>query len=241
MNKIDKCIKLNFAMVENEIGFLCVLGSAMIFCAVSPTMFFFIPIAAAVLMVFLIKMYKKLFYTSIYGETAPLYQSLPVTVEDMVISRIFTAGTGLLLAYAVTNILCILLALIVDLYDSILDLLIEISEINPDISNIGALLALALIKSALALYRQSAFVFMVIVLYNSFPQRRRTRSIKVLAFVIAGAAHLAVENFDNLMELIGAEQAALWIPAVCIVLDIFLIVVFYRITVKKLKTKYSLN
>lgn len=241
MNRLGKCIKLNFAMVENEIGFLCVLGSAIIFCAVSGTMFFAVPIAAVILVVFLIKMYKKLFYTSIYGETATLYQSLPVSVEDMVISRIFTAGTGLLMAYAVTNILCILWALIVDLYDSILDLLIEISGINPDASNIGALLALALIKSALALYRQSAFVFMVIALYNSFPQRHRTRSIKVLAFVIAGAAYIALENFDNLMKLIGAEQADLWIPAICIALDIFLTVMFYRITVKKLKTKYALN
>lgn len=241
MNRLGKCIKLNFGMVENEIAIICVMGGSMLFCALGFALIFIVLILAVVLVVFLVKMYKKLFYTSIYGETAPMYQSLPVPVEDMVLSKIFTAGTGLLMSYATTNILCILVAVIVHLYDSVWDLLIETAEINPDASNIGVLLILELIKFVFAIYRQSVFVFMAVVLYNSLLKKRKKGSTKVLIFAIAGVVHFGIISLDKLLGLLGAEPTAIWIPAVCIVLDIFLTVVFYRITVKLLKEKYALN
>lgn len=92
-----------------------------------------------------------------------------------------------------------------------------------------------------SLYRQSAYILMAVVIYNSLAPKRRNEWTRVLAFVIAGAGHIAISSLDDIVRLAGLEATALLIPAVCILFDIVLTVVFYRITVNKLETRYALS
>ena len=56
MNRLDKCIKINFRMVSNEIGIMCVDGGAMCLCFLSLIMLIIIPVLAIVHLVFTVKM-----------------------------------------------------------------------------------------------------------------------------------------------------------------------------------------
>ena len=240
MSRLDKCIKLNFGMVENEIGIMCVMAMGTILCGLGLTLLILIPVLAVVQVVFVVKMYKKLYYTSLYGETAALYQSIPVSVEEMAVSRIFTAGTALLMANIVT-VLCFVITMMGTLAGSIFNLMLDIADIDWGDFSLESLLPLTFLAFVSSIYRQSAYILAVVVIYNSLPEVRRKEGAKLITFLIAGVIHVALGSMDNLLELLGAEQADLWVPAVCILFDIVLTVVFYRITVKLLKEKYALN
>ena len=67
-------------MVENEIGIICIMAGASFLCLMGLLLVLIIPVLAAVQCIFVVKMYKKLFYTSLYGETALLYQAFPVSM-----------------------------------------------------------------------------------------------------------------------------------------------------------------
>lgn len=240
MNRLDKCIKLNFGMVENEIGIMCVMAMGIILCGLGLTLLILIPVLAVVQVVFVVKMYKKLYYTSLYGETAALYQSIPVSVEEMAVSRIFTAGTALLMANIVT-VLCFVITMMGTLAGSIFNLMLDIADIDWGDFSLESLLPLTFLAFVSSIYRQSAYILAVVVIYNSLPEVRRKEGAKLITFLIAGAIHVALGSMDKLLELLGAGQTDLWVPAVCMVLDVVLTVVFYRITVKLLKEKYALN
>lgn len=240
MSRLDKCIKLNFGMVENEIGIICVMAMGTILCGLGLTLLILIPVLAVVQVVFVVKMYKKLYYTSLYGETAALYQSIPVSVEEMAVSRIFTAGTALLMANIVT-VLCFVITMMGTLAGSIFNLMLDIADIDWGDFSLESLLPLTFLAFVSSIYRQSAYILAVVVIYNSLPEVRRKEGAKLITFLIAGVIHVALGSMDKLLELLGAEQADLWVPAVCILFDIVLTVVFYRITVKLLKEKYALN
>lgn len=240
MSRLDKCIKLNFGMVENEIDIICVMAMGTILCGLGLTLLILIPVLAVVQVVFVVKMYKKLYYTSLYGETAALYQSIPVSVEEMAVSRIFTAGTALLMANIVT-VLCFVITMMGTLAGSIFNLMLDIANIDWGDFSLESLLPLTFLAFVSSIYRQSAYILAVVVIYNSLPEVRRKEGAKLITFLIAGVIHVALGSMDNLLELLGAEQADLWVPAACILFDIVLTVVFYRVTVKLLKEKYALN
>ena len=241
MSMLDKCIKVNFTMVENEIGIICIMAGASFLCLMGLLLVLIIPVLAAVQCIFVVKMYKKLFYTSLYGETALLSQSLPVSVEEMAVSRIFTAGTGLLMANVVTAV-CLIIVINTGLMaGSVADVISGVTGIYFEGFLYGPRLQLIFLALTASMYRQGAFVLMAIVLYHSLPERRRTEWSRVLAFAVGIGVHIAICSIDDMLELLGAEQADLWVPAICMVLDVVLTVVFYRITVKLLKDKYALN
>ena len=242
MNRLDRCIKLDFGMVQNEIGIMCVAaGGGIILSGLSLVLLLAVPVLLIVQIVFMIKMYKKLFYTSLYGETAAFYQSLPITTEEMTAGRIFTAGTGLLMANIVSIICLIIVVNTIGIASDLLEIYIDIAGKAGQNVFSGRLLPATFLASTVSMYRQSAFILMAVVIYNSLPQRRRTDWTKVFAFVIGGAIHFAISSLGGLMEFLGAEPSALWVPAICAVFDMVLTVLFYRITVSRLKERYALS
>ena len=65
MNRLDRCIKLDFGMVQNEIGIMCVAaGGGIILSGLSLVLLLAVPVLLIVQIVFMIKMYKKLFFHS---------------------------------------------------------------------------------------------------------------------------------------------------------------------------------
>ena len=241
MNRLDKCIKINFRMVSNEIGIMCVAGGAMCLCFLSLIMLIIIPVLAIVQLVFTVKMYEKLFYTGLYGETALLYQSLPVTWEEMTVSKIFTAGTGNLMAQLVTFICMAAGAGLSSFGEEFADIFFKAWSMTLETSGFQTLVPLNLLAAAASIYRMSAFILMAIVLYNSRPAGKRGDWSRVAAFVIGGAVHVAISSIDDLLHFLGAPMTSLWVPVLCMAIDIVLTVVFYRVTVRKLYTCYALN
>ena len=107
MSKLDYCIKMQFKMTVGE--FLTV--GLMLFVAVLPWIYMgfggsgYVGIwlvgmpglVAGLSLSFLVL--RKIFVRSVYTSSSALYQSLPLTAADLVISKIFTAGIFLLLAF----------------------------------------------------------------------------------------------------------------------------------------------
>ena len=91
MNNIDKYIKLNLSLVKGDlIGLVC--------CSVFASLGIFLPSLAIVALVLLvviivlvIRIYVKLFEKTLFKEEAVLYQSLPVSTEEIIVAKTFVA------------------------------------------------------------------------------------------------------------------------------------------------------
>ena len=91
MNNIDKYIKLNLSLVKGDlIGLVC--------CSVFASLGVFLPSLAIVALVLLvviivlvIRIYVKLFEKTLFKEEAVLYQSLPVSTEEIIVAKTFVA------------------------------------------------------------------------------------------------------------------------------------------------------
>ncbi|MGN1334467.1 MAG: hypothetical protein ACI4U1_05060 [Anaerovoracaceae bacterium] len=241
MTRLDKCIKLNFQMVENDIGIMCVMAGTALICVLGIITLVLSPLLAVVQVIFAVKMYKKLFYTSLYGETAAFYQSIPASAEEVAASKIFTAGTGLLMSNVISIICLIIVWNSGSIAGDLMQTLMDVADADMKSFLSAEFLILKFLALTSSLYRQSAYILMAVVIYNSFAPKRRNEWTRVLAFVIAGAGHIAISSLDDILRLAGLEANALLIPAACIALDIMLTVLFYRITVNKLETKYALS
>ncbi len=108
MSKLDYCIRMQFRMIAGELvaaGFLLVMAGLFLsyggFFGGSGYPFMWkigIPcLIAEVLLAF--SVLRKLFIRSVYGSSAGLYQSLPLSAGDLGLSKIFAAGTFMLAAF----------------------------------------------------------------------------------------------------------------------------------------------
>ena len=241
MTRLDKCIKLNFQMVGNDIGIMCVMAGTVLICVLGIITLVLSPLLAVVQVIFAVKMYKKLFYTSLYGQTAAFYQSIPAAAEEVAASKIFTAGTGLLMSNVISIICLIIVWFSGSIAGDLMQTLMDAADADIKAFLSAEFLILKFLALTSSLYRQSAYILMAVVIYNSLAPKRRNEWTRVLAFVIAGAGHIAISSLDDILRLAGLEATALLIPAACILFDIVLTVVFYRITVNKLETRYALS
>ena len=107
MNKLDYCIKTQFRMIAAELAvtlfmlFLTVIflsyggfggeGYGLMKAIGRPGLVTGILLSFSAL--------RKLYVRSVYGASSGLYQALPVTAEEQITSKIFTAGVLLLLAF----------------------------------------------------------------------------------------------------------------------------------------------
>lgn len=100
MNNIDKYIKLNFSFIKGEmVGLFC--------CAVMFFVGVFLPSLMPILfgvvvavIVILVKIYIKIFYKSLFGEEAHLYQTMPVSTDQMIVAKIFVVMVAFLIFQA---------------------------------------------------------------------------------------------------------------------------------------------
>lgn len=98
MSNVDKSIKLNFSFIKGDmVGLFC---CALVFavCIAVPAL---IPLLIAVVIAFLvllIRIYIKIFHKSIFGDGANLYQAMPLSTEEIIVSKVFVT--------MIANIIC---------------------------------------------------------------------------------------------------------------------------------------
>jgi len=240
-NNLDKCIRVNFKMVDNEIAAASCMSLFVVFCIMTLWLLVLAIVPLIVTFVYLFKMYKKLFYTSVYGETAVTYQSMPASAAEMTAAKIFVAGIG--------NIICVVTYIVVIAAflfflggSSLSGLIANIQKIVTDLSADGGIAAYTLVLAMVALiastFMQSALIFLAVVAYQSVVREEKKGLYRFLIITGAYVINQLLGRSGTLLEKLGIDS--LIIPAVIgIVLSIVVMVLCYRKTVKLLEEKYE--
>ena len=231
-NNLDKCIRMNFKMVDNEIAIAATMAVLMAFCLATLWLAVLCLIPIIVTAVYTFKMYKKLFYTSVYGETAATYQSLPASAAEMTAAKIFVAGLG-----SIISTLAYIIVFVVLLFNYGSSLMRDIVDLL-DMGNLTYTLPLGVLSVVIAAFAQSALIFLAVAAYNSVVRERRKGLYRFLIVIAAYCVNLLLGNSGRLLEKLGIES--LVIPSVVgIVLGIAVMVLCYRRTVKLMEERYE--
>ena len=233
-NNLDKCIRMNFKMVENEIAIASTMAIIMAFCLATLWLAVLSLIPLIVTAVYMVKMYKKLFYTSVYGETAATYQSLPASAAEMTAAKIFVAGLGNLI-----STLAYIIVLVILLFNYGSSLMRDIINLL-DMGDLSYTLPLGVLNVVIAAFAQSALIFLAVAAYNSVKNKSRKGMYRFLIIFAAYAVNLLLANSGSLLEKLGIES--LMIPSVVgIALGLAVMVVCFRSTVKFMEERYDWN
>ena len=90
MSPLDRTIYIHVRMVGSDLALLFALSCVMLMFAIVGD--WILPLSPLVLY-FQYKIYRILFYDSLYGKSAYLFQALPISTEDMVRAKLFVSGT----------------------------------------------------------------------------------------------------------------------------------------------------
>ena len=91
-NLFDKCIQTDLKIIEADFQILLLIWAALFGLGLSWFLLFIAVPAAIVVLIFLYRIFRKLFAASLYGKDAVLYRSLPIAVPMLVLTKIFTGG-----------------------------------------------------------------------------------------------------------------------------------------------------
>ena len=234
---LDKCIKANLKMVENEIAIACTMGVLLCLMRFWAIILGLIPIVIAA--VFLWKMFRKLFYTSVFGETAATYQSMPVSTAEIVAAKIFVAGLGLIALNV--SIVVIMAVISTNLgYSNLLGMLDGLG-LGINSLNAGYILALEFIAVVIECFWQAALVFLAVVIFNTLPEHsRKGFGGGVLVPVAAVGINYLFMNISSALEFIVLPYGILY-PIIGITIGAVTLVIIFRLTVKTLEERYELN
>lgn len=234
-NNLDKCIRANFKMVENDIAAASCMSIFVVLLLMTIFVSFLSLIPLFLTIVFLYKMYQKLFYTSVYGEMAATYQSLPASAAEMTAAKIFVAGLG--------NIICgttyaVVISILVMYFgaDGIGDIIWAFNRLGGGIA--AAVLPLGIISLIVASFAQSALIFLAVAAYNSVINERKKGVYRFLIVAGTCAVNLILSEGDALFEKLGIDS--LIIPSGAgIVIGLVVMVLCYRKTVKLMEERYE--
>lgn len=234
-NNLDKCIRTNFRMVDNEIAVAATMPVFVVMCMMTIYLSVLALIPIIVSFVYLFRMYKKLFYTSVYGETAAVYQSLPASAAEMAAAKIFVGGLGSIICGA-AYIIVILLFMLFMGADGFSDILYAFETLGDGVPDF--LLPAGVISLVISAFAQSALIFLVIAAYQSVVREEKKGLYR---FVIVAGAYLISQLMGRsvtILEKLGIENT-LVLMLISTVLGAVIMVVCYRRTVKLLEEKYE--
>jgi len=169
-NLMDQYIKANFKLMENELGIACVAagcGFALLSSFVG--ILLLLPLLA-VSIYFFFKAMRKLFYDSIYGKSAYLFQSLPVSPSQLVSCKIFAAGLSFLLLSAVMVGAGLVIALFQSGIRAYVDgLMQDFVDQGAVTEQLPLILAAEFLAVCTASFRDGAVYFLGVITYQSMP------------------------------------------------------------------------
>lgn len=182
MSPLDRSIYIHFLMVGGDLGIIFALCCAMMLLAVNLVMIFILlPLTLAVTY-FSYKVYRKLFYDSLYGESASLFLALPVSMRDMVRAKIFVAGAGSLIVQVAFSLVAICSAfMLVSSMSPMKFMEIALQNLRAEGAAEGQLswiAALAVLKMLLSVFCQSAVIMTAVCAYQYLLGRIAMRGLR---------------------------------------------------------------
>ena len=243
---IDKYIKLSWQMILNDVALGCGILVIMMVMITAIRLGAMFMIAIAFFMLF--KSAKKLFYTSLYGQGATMYQALPVSPEEVVLGKIVVM-TGASILY-ILIIMCTgpIYSIISGWFEAVshgngYDLAEKVAELVAEFMDIEYLnefmipyiLAVTILGLVAETFSTWLLVFFGIAWYNSLPLSKKSALAKAAAVAVILAVQMATGTVLNTMTEMSGEAYFLPAEVVGIVLDIIVAVIFYRLTVKRVK------
>lgn len=208
LTPLDKVILANLKMIENEIGIACSLSICMLFSFLFIVFIIGLPVEFALAIYFFIKAYKKVFYTSIYGETAAFYHAFPINAKDYVVGKISAVFTGTFI-YIVVTLLCFVP--FINLWNLIKDSIpwgVLSMKTTLQLSAALSLELIALIAVSLALITT---IFLSITLYMEDKLIAYVPCRKGIFIVLTTFFCMTVLHIETITDQIGLEYK-LWIP-----------------------------
>lgn len=236
-NNLDKCIRANFKMVENDIAAASCMSIFVVLLLMTIFVSFLSLIPLFLTIVFLYKMYQKLFYTSVYGETAATYQSLPASAAEMTAAKIFVAGLGSIICGTTYAVVISILVMYFGA-DGIGDIIWAFNQLGGGIA--AAVLPLGIISLIVASFAQSALIYLAVAAYNSVKHGRKEKMYRVIIVAGAYVLNLLLVRSTSFFIDLGIEN--LLLPEIAsIVLSTAVMVACFRKTVEFMEERYDWN
>ena len=237
---IDKYIKLSWQIVQNDVVLACGLTVIMMVMAAGVGIIGSL-ILFPVGFLLLFNAARKLFYTSLYGQGATMYQTLPVKPEEIVLGKVF-AITAADMLYMGVMIACLFAAALLsgDLTQGGAFDLPQFIASLADLEYLSGFDVPYVIAVGIAGYVVSEFRLWMLVLfgivwYNSLPQSAKGGLTKLAAVAIVAGVQIGLGYIVRMITEISGEPY--WLPAESagILLDVIAAVVLYKLTVKRMK------
>lgn len=240
---IDKYIKISANMIADSVVLACGINVAM-YVMITRGMNVIILLPVSYLLI--LNAARKLFYTSLYGQEAMMYQSLPVSAEEIVLGKTFVM-TAASTIYIMIILICSLASAVLSgqyEYMGSFDLpefvaaLWGIEYLNP--FDIPYILTLGIGGFITGQFRFWILLFFGIAWYNSLPDSKKGGLAKLAALVTIIGTEAGLEYMvRKITEMSGSIY---WPPAEIagIVSDIIIAIILYRATLKLVGTRYNL-
>ena len=200
-----------------------------------------LPLAAASVY-FVYKGMRKLFYESIYGPSASLFQALPVSASQMVSGKIFTGGVFLLLLPAVMlaagGLMAALAGSGVENYvDSLLQNFVDEGALT---NQLPLILAAELLVAVIASFKEAAVIFYGVAVYQSLPAHLKKWYMKLLVVIEAWAIQaLSASAVEGRFTIADLDYTALR-PLLDACLQAAVLAILVKQIIKLVEKKYQL-
>lgn len=250
MNRLDKSISLNTKMITNEIGIACVTILAMALAAINLIMLLLWIVLGAIAVVVMVKAYKKLYYTSLYGNEAYMYNAIPLSVKEVAAGKIFAASLMLLACNLAMLATC---AIVIAMRSGMISFAVDIywagerdvawlllGQADPE------LLPLALPIEALKLITgsilTSTIIFFGVVYANSQTGQCRSRGRKTMINLVTVVICLVISAVLNsglsvVVELIGMDYSPIQ-PLIQTVINCAGVAALFTLSARIMEKKY---
>jgi len=231
MNIIDKVIITNLKMSGKEIGIsisaLMTVCIARILALYASYTGLYIIIPVVILGIYLTL--EKMFYTSIFGNTAQLYNSFPVETKYKVTGKVLAAS---FIVYFYVGALIALYMLKLIFEDGVLE------DFSMSYSFI-AIKSLELIALIISVISQITYIFLAVVIFNTHLKKGFSKIQKILFCLISGAVFIMIYYCVVIFYLTGVLTNEIILSLISMILSSALIAPLGQKTIDLLDSKYG--
>ena len=206
-------VKANLKLASNDYGLACAMSMAMVIClSVLYLALLAIPALGAAVY-FLYRGYRRLFFDSLYGNSAYLYQSLPVNPRQAVWGKIIASSLGVMLFNLVTVVLGLFVGIVST--GSVISLLGTFSDAlagtmgGQDVmpQQPGLLYLFTAVSMMVEWLATSALILLAVIGYQSIPGARQGGFSKALVIICAWGLSKIIDKLAGWgFDLLGLEH-----------------------------------
>lgn len=243
MNIFDKYIITNLNMVKTQIVSIVICCIVMIGCTYFSfkillpfgSIGFICMILGIVIFSQNILIYKKIFYDSIYGSSAVIYNQLPVSPKEIVIGKLTVIGIISLMSAVFSIFIMVFIS-----RTALVNMLIGNVELEQ--SNIqDFMIPYNFVESIVCSISQGALLLYAIIFYNGISTKKKTTGRLVLTVFMVLMLGMILNNTVKFFTKALKMEYAIWMFYLSIMIDIMILVIMCVLSIKTLEKKYELS